>query len=202
MARLFLLRHSHSTANSKGILAGRAPKISLSDKGLQERVELTQRLTGAKFDQIISSPLQRCLETIELFNKSPDINEAFHEVDYGTWTGKKISSLARNKEWRKIHSNPTGVRFPDGETLPEVQLRVLNGVNDSVKSKSKNILIVTHADVIKVLVLHALGTHLNNIDKLHISNSSVSVLDFSNNDYRVIKVNDDTSKISDLLLKK
>ena len=56
----------------------------------------------------------------------------------------------------------------------------------------------THADVVKVLILHALGTHLNNIDKLHISNASISVLDQVDGDLRVIKVNDEASKISDL----
>ena len=60
-------------------------------------------------------------------------------------------------------------------------------------------MIVTHADVIKVLILHALGTHLNNIDKLHISNSSISVLDQIDGDLRVFKVNDEASKITDLV---
>ena len=52
--------------------------------------------------------------------------------------------------------------------------------------------------MIKVLILHALGTHLNNIDKLHIANSSISVLDQIENDLRVIKVNDESSKLTDL----
>jgi probable phosphoglycerate mutase len=202
VARIFLLRHAQSIANEKGFLAGRAENISLSKLGIKEREDLTERLQGAKFDQILSSPIQRCLETLALFHQTPEIVDEFQEVNYGDWTGKKFSSLARNKHWRQIHSNPTGVRFPNGETLPEVQIRALNGIAENVKKNSKNVLIATHADVIKVLILHALGTHLNNIDKFHIGNSSFSVIDYDKGDFRVIKVNDDSSKISNLLLKK
>jgi len=198
MARIFLLRHAQSTANSKGILAGRMPNVSLSKQGLAERKALAARFEGAKFDQIISSPIQRCVETISFFENSPLIIDSFQEVNYGDWTGKKMTTLARNKEWRRIYSTPASVRFPNGETLPEVQTRALQGIDIHIKNKAKNVLIVTHADVVKVLILHALGTHLNNIDKLHISNASISVLDQVDGDLRVIKVNDEASKISDL----
>ena len=174
------------------------PNVSLSKQGLEERKALAERFIGAKFDQIISSPIQRCVETISFFENSPLIIDSFQEVNYGDWTGKKMTTLARNKEWRRIYSTPASVRFPNGETLPEVQTRALQGIDIHIKNKAKNVLIVTHADVVKVLILHALGTHLNNIDKLHISNASISVLDQVDGDLRVIKVNDEASKISDL----
>ena len=154
---------------------------------------------SAKFDQIISSPIQRCRETISFIVEDPIIADEFQEVDYGKWTGKRTASLARNKAWREIHRNPASVRFPDGETLPEVQTRALLGLDNHIRKSSKNILIATHADVVKVLVLHALGTHLNNIDKLQINNASISILEKDSQGLRVIRVNDDTSSISDLL---
>ena len=58
MSRIFLLRHAHSTANAKGILAGRLENIELSKDGYLQREKLDARLQEAKFDQIISSPLQ------------------------------------------------------------------------------------------------------------------------------------------------
>ena len=108
----------------------------------------------------------------------------------------------RNKAWRQIYKNPASVRFPGGETLPEVQTRALLGFDKYLNPKAKNILISTHADVVKVLILHALGTHINNIDKLQINNASISVLendDNTPNDLRVIRVNDDSSEIRALL---
>ena len=199
MSRIFLLRHAHSVANAKGVLAGRAPNVPLSKSGEAQREILKSRLSDAKFDQIISSPIQRCLETISILEKAPLIADEFQEVHYGDWTGKRMSSLMRNAAWREIHKNPASVRFPNGETLPEVQTRSLLGLDLHLNPKAKNILIVTHADVVKVLLLHALGTHLNNIEKLVINNASISVIEKDKSGLKVIRVNDDTSQIRDLL---
>lgn len=198
MSRIFLLRHAHSTANAKGILAGRLENISLSQKGEQQREALKDRLVKANFDQVISSPLERCIETIRPLD--PELVDEFQEVDYGRWTGKRMSALSRNRSWREIHKHPASVPFPDGETLPEVQTRALLGLDLYLKKNSKNVLISTHADVVKVILLHALGTHLNNIDKITIDNASFSIIEKNGNDYRVIKVNDTSSKISELLI--
>ena len=141
MSRIFLLRHAHSTANAKGVLAGRMENIALSKDGLRQRDALDIRLADAKFSQVISSPMQRCLETLVNFDASPLIVHDFQEVDYGNWTGKKMSSLMRNSAWREIHKHPASVRFPNGETLPEVQTRALLGLDFHVQTKAKNILI-------------------------------------------------------------
>ncbi|MGI9199126.1 MAG: histidine phosphatase family protein [Candidatus Nanopelagicaceae bacterium] len=200
MSRIFLLRHAHSTANAKGILAGRMEGITLSPDGKKQQQELLDRLSGSNFQQVISSPIQRCIETITGFHNSPEVIAEFQEVDYGDWTGKKMSSLARNKAWREIHKHPASVRFPNGETLPEVQTRALLGLDKYISGKSKNVLISTHADVVKVLLLHALGSHLNNIDKITVDNASVSVIEKSGNDYRVLTVNDKHTKIEKFLV--
>ena len=200
MSRIFLLRHAHSQANAKGILAGRMDGVALSKTGIAQLTNLNKRLDDSKFDQVISSPMQRCQETIAEFNLQIELGEEFTEVHYGDWTGKRMSSLARNKAWREIHRNPASVRFPNGETLPEVQTRALVGLDLKVNPKAKNILISTHADVVKVLIMHALGTHLNNIDKLQIDNASVSIIDKNGTDFRVVKVNDSSSKLSEMLI--
>lgn len=199
MSRIFLLRHAHSVANAKGILAGRLPNIALSKEGISQREDLTRRLENSRFDKVISSPIQRCLETLINFNSSPLIAEEFQEVDYGGWSGKKMSSLMRNKAWREIYRNPASVRFPNGETLPEVQTRSLLGLHNHVLPKDKNILISTHADVVKVLILHALGSHLNNVDRIQINNASISVIERDGAGWKVLRVNDDTSEIAKLL---
>ena len=199
MSRIFLLRHAHSVANAKGILAGRMENIPLSKEGQTQRTLLATRLNGATFDQVLSSPIQRCIETLGGLTLNVDIAEEFQEVHYGDWTGKKTSTLMRNAAWREIHKNPASVRFPNGETLPEGQTRALLGIDKYVNKRSKNILISTHADVVKVLVLHALGTHLNNIDKISVDNASISIIDRTKDGFRVIKVNDTSANVQDFL---
>ena len=123
MSRIFLLRHAQSIANEKGILAGRMESVALSKKGLDEREALEQRLSGAKFDQILSSPIQRCVETIINFYSAPKMAHEFQEVDYGDWTGKKMSSLARICSLKartsscpsNHHNQPLGIRALSSE---------------------------------------------------------------------------------------
>ena len=65
MARIVLLRHAHSVANEKNLLAGRTPGISLSKTGKEQAKDLIARLGATQFDEITISPLQRCRETID-----------------------------------------------------------------------------------------------------------------------------------------
>ena len=70
MARIVLLRHAHSVANEKNILAGRMAGISLSNKGRDQANSLVERIGATKFDQIAISPMQRCKETISPWMKN------------------------------------------------------------------------------------------------------------------------------------
>ena len=60
MTRIVLLRHAHSSANAKAILAGRAPGVDLSDRGRKESLELAERLKEIDFSLIRVSPMERC----------------------------------------------------------------------------------------------------------------------------------------------
>ena len=106
MALIYLLRHAESSANVAGILAGRTKGISLSKRGSAQSRELARELKAFEFRAIDSSPLERCLETIEPFasstGKKVKLAKEFIEMDYGLWSGRKLNSLRREKLWKKI----------------------------------------------------------------------------------------------------
>ena len=93
---MILLRHAHSIANEKGVLAGRASGISLSKKGEAQAQELKVRLGSLNIKEIRISPLERCLFTLQpwlnergILERKIVFDKGFSEVDYGAWTGKK-----------------------------------------------------------------------------------------------------------------
>ena len=93
MASVILVRHSRSTANTAGVLAGQAPGISLDETGFTQAQGLTARIGDVLISRVISSPLQRCIETIspwhEKYGKTEiEIDNNFIESDYGSWTGQ------------------------------------------------------------------------------------------------------------------
>ncbi len=121
MTTFLLLRHAHSKANSAGILAGQLEGIGLSKDGFAQVDKLSSALKDLKIDRIISSPMQRCLETVEALAKSKKkrlfFDKRLIEMNYGSWSGEKLSKLSRTKDWKVIQSKPSTFRFPKGEAL-------------------------------------------------------------------------------------
>ena len=197
MARIVLLRHAHSVANEKNLLAGRTPGIALSKTGKAQAEELVVRLGATKFDEVAISPLQRCRETIDPWlaadgAKSPVvIDEMVSEVDYGNWSGKTLASLRRKSQWKVVQDFPSQMIFPEGESLLEMQGRALSGFYrlNSVKGKGPRLL-VSHGDVIKSIVAHCLGMHLDQFQRLVIEPASITIIDTDSGVSRLVRFND------------
>lgn len=211
MTTVILLRHAHSVANEKGILAGRASGVSLSTKGKEQAELLTSRLGNARFKDIRISPLERCLATLEPWLQSQDMSVRkkilfdpnVSEVDYGDWTGKKLLALSLRKEWRVVQNTPSEMKFPKGEGLLQMQQRAEKALRQSIKKTGTGVsLIVSHGDVIKSLIATALDLHLDKFQKIVIDPASISVLDFSKGSFRLLHLNDLTTNFEYLSQKK
>ena len=208
--RLVLIRHAHSQSNASGVLSGRLPNINLSEKGIKQSQQLSERLGNFAVAQLRVSPMERCFETISpwlndvVLKNSPDfepiIDPSLNEVDYGDWSGKKLITLARKKEWRTVQESPSRMYFPGGEGIAQMQSRAMSVVHELAKlPDSKTAVIVSHGDVIKSIVASALGTHLDEFQRIIIDPASVSVLDYSGIKPRVLLLNDTRAVVTDLL---
>ena len=185
-----LLRHAHSTANLKGILAGRDNRVGLSPRGKIEAGEVADLLKSGNFDAIYSSPLRRCKETIApllaLKKQKVEFLDGLLEMEYGRWSGKSLSLLAKDELWKAIQSRPSTVRFPGGESFSEMSLRANQAVMAKAMGKSR-ILIVSHGDVIKSIVAFHLGLALDLFQRISIDPASITTIRLPNS--QVIQVN-------------
>ena len=168
--RLVLIRHAHSDANAAGILSGRLPNVHLSEKGYAQAENLAVRLGNFPVSNLRISPMERCFETISPWMNSvvlannpkfePIIDPEVTEVDYGTWSGKKLIALSKNKLWRTVQESPSRMYFPNGEGIAQMQARAMTSVHQAVSANGKGTaVIVSHGDVIKSIVASALGMH-------------------------------------------
>lgn len=183
MAEIYLLRHAHSVANEAGLLAGRTEGVGLSKIGLAQRHEIAKTLAEMDFVAIYSSPLLRCRETIaplsERMERRVRIAADFNEMDYGDWSGRKLSQLSRLPLWRKIQRHPSEVTFPNGESFKGAQRRVRRGLNEiSERHKKGKVLIVTHGDIIKIALQETLAGDLDDFQKIVVDPASLSVIDW------------------------
>jgi probable phosphoglycerate mutase len=209
--RLVLIRHAHSEANAAGGLSGRLPNVHLSEKGIKQSEDLALRLGNFPVASLRISPMERCFETIAPWINSfvlpnnpkfePTIDQELTEVDYGTWSGKKLVALSKNKLWKVVQESPSRMYFPAGEGIAQMQSRAMKSVHDTVSTKTKgSAVIVSHGDVIKAIVASALGVHLDEFQRIVIDPASISILDYSTTKPRVLLLNDSRSVITDLLV--
>jgi len=205
VARLVFIRHAHSTANDAGILSGQLPGVSLSKKGEKQAQLLVERLGASEFDSIRVSPMQRCEETIAPWLnsgysrglKAYEIDESLIEVDYGSWSGRKLSSLSREKMWKDIQDKPSTVQFPEGERIKAMQKRALSSVMQALEDKKNGThLFVSHGDVLKALVASLMKIKLDDFQSLVIDPASVTVIDFDGSKSRLLAFNDTHSPIA------
>jgi len=64
VATVILLRHGRTTSNASGILAGWTPGVGLDDTGRAQATAVGQRLAHLPLAAVVTSPLQRCRETV------------------------------------------------------------------------------------------------------------------------------------------
>jgi probable phosphoglycerate mutase len=194
MTTLLLVRHGHTDAAGKR-LTGRAPGVHLNELGRRQAEGLVERLEGVRIDAIVSSPLERCRETAAPLAKARgravDVGRAWIEVGYGEWTGRSISQLRRTKLWRRVMFAPSNVRFPGGESLLEVQGRAVDATLDIAARHARGtVVVVSHADVIRLLVAHVAGMHADHLQRLSIDTASITAVSISDGFPRLLTVND------------
>jgi probable phosphoglycerate mutase len=184
MAIVFLVRHGQNDWVKKHRLAGWIAGIHLNKKGREEAEDAAGRLGHLPIKAVYSSPLERCRETADIIAgphklEVADVPEV-GEVGYGDWQGEKIKRLAKLPEWQAVQYFPSRFRFPGGETLAEVQRRAVAALEElSERHEKEMIVVVSHADVIKLVLAYYLGMHIDLFQRLVISPASINVLSLS-----------------------
>lgn len=179
--RLLLLRHA-VTGETGQRLTGRLPDVHLSDDGVRMAESLADRLSEASLAGVYSSPIERCRETAQIVARPQGrrvaIRKAFIEADYGAWSGRTLASLRRLKAWGDLMAEPARFRFPDGETLQEVQTRAVAGVQALVDGHRPRdvVAVCSHADVIRVILAHYLGMPIDLVHRLDVRPASISTV--------------------------
>lgn len=182
MTTILLIRHAVNDFVKTGKLAGWTPGVHLNDEGNAQAEALGQRLAKMPIDCIYASPLERTMETAQAIQQHhPHLqieqNLEIGEVQYGDWEGMKIADLRKRKMWDVVQEYPSRAYFPKGETMRGVQIRAVNEIERIVeKHPHQTVVIVSHADLIKMVLAHYLGMHLDNFQRIVVSPASINTL--------------------------
>lgn len=193
MTTLYLVRHA-VTSHTGHKLTGWMEGVHLTEDGKRQAEATAQHLAGVRFKEIYSSPIDRTIETARAIAAphalDVKVNREIGEVQYGRWTDRSLKSLMRTKLWTTVQRWPSAARFPEGETLREVQTRAVNEIERlrSVHAKD-TICCVSHGDVIKLIVAHYMGVHIDLFQRIFIGPASVSVINVSDYGPQVLSLN-------------
>jgi probable phosphomutase (TIGR03848 family) len=199
MGTLLLIRHGRTDANANGILAGRTPGVVLDEVGISATKDLANRLEAVKIAQVVSSPLERTLETAEiLFGKNFEVQteDRLLECDYGDWQGAKLSELSVHESWPIVQQRPDEMIFPNGESMNDMSGRACQAAREwdaklTAEHGDKVVwAAVSHGDIIKAICADAMGLPLRKFQSLLIEPASVSVIHYSESGSAVSKLND------------
>ncbi|MGH3871494.1 MAG: histidine phosphatase family protein [Pseudonocardiaceae bacterium] len=206
---LILLRHGRSTANVAGVLAGRTPGVALDEHGQAQAQTLVERLAPLPLAALVSSPLQRCRETVtplaQARGAEVTVDDRFVEVDYGQWTGRQLHKLGKEPLWKVVQTHPSAAVFPGGEGLAALQARAVAAVREwDAKLAAEHgpqvmWLVCTHGDVIKAVLADALGMHLDGFQRIVANPGSISAVSYTETRPFVQRVNDSGGELQSLV---
>lgn len=195
MTTLLLARHGLTDLTGP-VLAGRTPGVHLSDAGRAQAAALAERIAGVRLDAVVSSPLERCMETAEAVAAGRGLpvvtDERLLECDYGDWTGRKLKELSKDPLWPVVQSHPSAATFPGGESMAAVQHRAVAAVRDWNRRLGEKAvyLACSHGDVIKAIVADALGLHLDQFQRITADPAALTVIRYAPLRPFVLKLND------------
>ena len=140
-----MVRHGESEGNAAGIVQGRL-SYPLTDRGREQAKTVARFLArvGCEPDVVITSPVQRCVETAALLGYPEAAHDiAFAEIDPGRAQGGAMADYAALE----------GMDAHGGESVATLYGRVAQGLDALPKTR---VLLVTHGCVFKAVLAHLL----------------------------------------------
>jgi probable phosphoglycerate mutase len=200
---VLLVRHGQTPTTGK-VLPGRAPGLHLADAGHRQAERAAERIAELpKVDALYCSPLERARETAApiaaAIGLKAKVDRGLLECDFGDWTGRELKELAKLPEWATVQRAPSTFRFPGGESFSEMQHRIVTALERiRAAHPGGTVVCVSHADPIKALIAHAVGTHLDLFQRIVVSTCSVSAVAWSPGGPIALTVNSTGGSLAEL----
>ena len=212
MTTVLLVRHG-LTATTGQLLTGWSPGIGLDERGRAQAKALGERIAPVPLDAIVTSPLDRCRETVEEIVDAragrtarvpePAVDPMVGECRYGDWTGKPLTELQKDPLWPVVQAHPSAVVFPgaEGESMLDMQHRAVSAIRgwNARLGKDATYLVCSHGDVIKAIVADSLGLHLDQCQRIVADPCSLTVIRYTPLRPFLLRLNDTGGTVDDLL---
>ena len=182
MSRILLVRHGITKLHTGDRFWGKTD-IALSNAGIKQAGQLRSRLTSEKINAIYSSTLSRARSTAEIIASGHKVDVIpcgeLCECNFGYIEGLTFEEIKRlHPALAEELSNRRMVAFPGGETLDQLNSRVLSFLKQLEKHKPKEtVLIVAHGGPLRLIICNLLGLGLEHWQQISIDLASLSIVE-------------------------
>jgi alpha-ribazole phosphatase len=162
MTRFWLIRHGEPSEEAHHRCYG-SLDVGLSQKGRAQMQQVAEYLKPKSIAAVYASPRSRAQESAEVLAAAQscptEIIDDLREIDFGDFEGLAYDEIATRYAdlYRQWMEKPTEVRFPNGESFPEMRTRVLKAF-EAIRSarEGQTVAIVSHGGVNRILLAWAL----------------------------------------------
>lgn len=191
---VFFVRHVPHEHQGR-VHVGRLEGVNLAEGAPARLATLGQRLGRERLDAVYASPVSRAQLTAGAIAERAGLKlqtrEGLTEIDAGDWTGQAFADFAddpRRRSWDEARSLN---RVPGGETMLEVQARMV-AVLEELRARHADgrVAVVSHGDPLKSVMLYLLGMPLDAHDRIEIDPGSVSTAVVGDWGAKILRLNE------------
>jgi probable phosphoglycerate mutase len=156
---------------------------------------LTRHFAPGSLTAIHCSPRLRTRETAQALALRTGallvVDPAFDEIDFGAWTGRTFAELDGDAAWTHWNTERSVACAPEGERMSDAQSRAMQALERLAGDHAgRDVAIVSHAELIRAVLLQCLGLPLEGYTRLEVSAASRSLIEWSDWGTKVIAMNE------------
>jgi broad specificity phosphatase PhoE len=175
---ILFVRHVPHEHQDK-VHVSRTDGVRLAADAPERLARLARRLRHETLAAVYASPVSRAIETAAAATERPAsdvrVRDEFTEIEFGEWTGLTVDEVdrdPRHKVWNTVRSL---ARPPSGETMLEVQARMVLGVEALRRDHpDETVAVFSHGDPIKCAILYLLGMPIDFYDRIDVDPGSIT----------------------------
>ncbi len=177
--KIILARHGETNENQNKHLSGNSNMAQLNNEGVKHSKRLTKLLLKEKIDKIISSPLDRAINTAKPIAKALNLKiekeDLLREFDFGSLDGKNEQGKALQGLLNRRKN--VNYKFPNGESYKDVLNRIEKFLPSLLNKNLKKVLLISHAGINRAILTIFLKLDENKIDIINSPNNIIYFYD-------------------------
>lgn len=196
MTELILIRHGETDWNRELRFQGQLD-VPLNATGLEQARRVAERLATQPLDALVSSDLQRALQTAQALaqrvgSSAPLLEAALREQHFGRVEGLCVPEIQQQfpQDWAQWIRFDEHYAFEGGECTRDFHARVLAALQDLARRHAgQTVAVVTHGGVLDMVYRSARGLSLSGprvseipnagINRVRLQGDTIEILDWA-----------------------